>query len=58
MKTKFVILAALLVLVTGVFSVSAQDTFFGKTAEELFPIPDVAANELEQKTMSFIAHIY
>lgn len=54
MKVKVSILICLAVLLTGVFGVSAQDTFFGKTAAELFPIPGVAANELEQ-TLAFEA---
>ena len=45
MKTKFVFLVAILVLALGAFSVSAQDTFMGKTADELFP---GAANEVER----------
>ncbi len=54
MKVKFGILISILVLLTGVFGVAAQDTFFGKTADEIFPIPEVAETELEQ-TLAFEA---
>ncbi len=51
MKNQFriFILLLLVVLAVGQVSVYAQDTFMGKTAAELFPIPDVAANEQEQQ---------
>ena len=48
MSVKAGILVSILVLLTGVFGVAAQDTFFGQTAEDLFPIPEVAETELEQ----------
>ncbi len=54
MKAKVSILIALMIFVIGVLGVSAQDTFFGKTAQELFPIPEVAETELEQ-TLAFEA---
>ena len=54
MKVKAGILISILVLLTGAFGVAAQDTFFGKTAEDLFPIPEVAETELEQ-TLAFEA---
>jgi multiple sugar transport system substrate-binding protein len=46
-------LSLLLIVVLSITSlasvVTAQETFMGKTAAELFPIPDVAANEQEQQ---------
>ena len=39
MKAKIAILISILVLLTGAFGVAAQDTFFGHSAEDLFPIP-------------------
>ena len=49
MKVKAGLLISILVLLTGVFGAAAQDTFFGKTADEIFPIPEVAETELEQQ---------
>jgi len=49
LSLRILFLLSILMLVFGSMSVMAQDTFFGATAEELFPIPDVAANELEQQ---------
>ena len=37
MKVRIGILISLLALLIGVFGVAAQDTFFGKTAEDIFP---------------------
>jgi multiple sugar transport system substrate-binding protein len=48
-QIRIFILLLLVVLAVGQVSVYAQDTFMGKTAAELFPIPDVAANEQEQQ---------
>ena len=52
MKVKVGVFVSILVLLTGAFGVAAQDTFFGQTAEDLFPIPEVAETELEQ-TLAF-----
>jgi multiple sugar transport system substrate-binding protein len=48
-KSLLVILALTLLATLGLSQVAAQDTFFGKTAADLFPVPDVAANEQEQQ---------
>ena len=48
-KSLFVFFVLCAVLALGATQVVAQETFFGKTADELFPIPDVAANEQEQQ---------
>lgn len=53
-KLQLLLILTLLTAVLGATRVFAQDTFFGKTAAELFPIPDVAANEQEQ-TLAFQA---
>ncbi len=43
-------LLIVLLFAVGALHVTAQEqTFFGKTAQELFPIPGVAANEQEQQ---------
>jgi multiple sugar transport system substrate-binding protein len=50
LKARLTIVLLIVVLaVLGGTTVKAQDTFFGKTAAELFPVPDVAANEQEQQ---------
>jgi multiple sugar transport system substrate-binding protein len=58
MSTRIFRLIALFLAVALVFSGSAlfaqEETFMGRTAAELFPIPDVAANEQEQ-TLAFQA---
>lgn len=46
--TLLIMIVALLVGSFG-FAAAQDETFFGKTADELFPIPDVAANEQEQQ---------
>ncbi len=53
-KLQLLLILTLLTAGLGATRVFAQDTFFGKTAAELFPIPDVAANEQEQ-TLAFQA---
>lgn len=45
----FLLLLVGLFAVLGATQVVAQETFFGKTAADLFPVPDVAANEQEQQ---------
>ncbi len=47
--SRIVALLTILALLLSGVSAFAQDTFMGKTAAELFPIPDVAANEQEQQ---------
>jgi multiple sugar transport system substrate-binding protein len=48
-KKVHVLLFVVLLLSLSGITAYAQDTFFGKTAQELFPIPEVAANEQEQQ---------
>ncbi|MDZ4768292.1 MAG: extracellular solute-binding protein [Chloroflexota bacterium] len=48
-KLFFVVVIVGLFAALGAAQVLAQDTFMGKTAEELFPIPGIAANEQEQR---------
>jgi multiple sugar transport system substrate-binding protein len=44
-----VLMIALLLAVGSAQVIAQEQTFFGKTAQELFPIPGVAANEQEQR---------